>query len=152
MPDHPGIETGQDDLIAAYKTLLRDYLARRPSGTRQKIAKGIGTHKSFVSQVTNPAYRVPLPAPYVPVIMGVCHFSPEERAAFTAAYEAAHPGSLTVDPPAPNDRGLWIALPDFDNPQQRRQVEAAIRDTAERIIALAKDLEGHQRPQPEEQP
>lgn len=132
-----------DDPIAAYKRLLRDYLARRPSGTRQRIAKVIGTHKSFISQVANPAYRVPLPAQHVETIMSVCHFSAEERASFLAAYEAAHPGQLR-QPAAPADgdgAGLWIDLSAIEDGDLRRRVEDTIRKTAWQIIALAKDGE-----------
>ena len=48
---------GRDDAVAAYKQILRECIDRRPSGTRQKIALALGKHKSFVSQMTNPAYR-----------------------------------------------------------------------------------------------
>ena len=48
---------------AHYKTILRNTIDRRPSGTRQKIALALGKNKSFVSQITNPAYLSPVPAP-----------------------------------------------------------------------------------------
>ena len=41
-------------------------VARRPSGTRQKMAAATGTHPSFISQITNPGLRVPLPAQHMP--------------------------------------------------------------------------------------
>ncbi len=132
---------GDADPIAVYKRLLRDYLALRPSGTRQRIAKVTGTHKSFISQIANPAYRVPLPAQHVETIMAVCHFSAEERAAFVAAYEAAHPGQIR-GPAADSDRrnaGLWIDLSSIGDAGRRRRVEDAIRRTAEEIIAIARE-------------
>ena len=129
------------DPIAAYKRLLRDYLALRPSGTRQRIAKVTGTHKSFISQVANPAYRVPLPAQHVETIMDVCHFSAEERAAFTTAYEAAHPGQLRAPAVSAVDRraGLWIDLSSISDIDRRQTVEDSIRRVAGDIIAIAED-------------
>lgn len=139
-PENP--DAGGDP-IAAYKRLLRDYLALRPSGTRQRIAKVTGTHKSFISQVANPAYRVPLPAQHVETIMTVCHFSAEERAAFTIAYEAAHPGQLRAPAVSgiDSDAGLRIDLSSINDIDRRQTVEDAIRRVAREIIAIAEDRE-----------
>jgi hypothetical protein len=140
-----------EDPIGLYKRLLRTYLDRRPSGTRQRIATAIGTHRSFVSQITNPGYRVPLPAQHVATIMAVCHFSPEERAAFLAAYEAAHPGQLIglAEPEHRSEgvpaggpdreamRGVWIPLPAFADPVQAMRVTQSIHAAAAAIIAVA---------------
>ena len=82
------------DAIAEYKALLRRYIDRRPSGTRQKLAEAFGTHKSFISQITNPAYRVPLPAQHIPALFKVCHLNPEEQRAFLDVYARAHPGQF----------------------------------------------------------
>ena len=132
-----------DPAVAAYKALLRDFLNRRPSGTRQKIAAVIGTHKSFVSQVANPTYRVPLPAQHVPTIMALCHFSPEERTQFLRAYTAAHPGQLAPAEPARDtpDHVLHIELPRFRRPELSAQVEETIREVAARIVALAREAD-----------
>ncbi len=128
-----------DPAVATYKALLRDFLNRRPSGTRQKLAGAIGTHKSFVSQISNPAYRVPLPAQYIPTIMAVCHFSAEERAAFLHAYAAAHPDQAVAAAGAAEPAGsaVHIPLPAFRHPALRRQVEETIRELSARVIALA---------------
>ena len=81
----------REELVAAYKRLLQTYLDRRPSGLRLKIAKAIGKHRSFVSQITNPGYSVPIPSRHLETIFRICHFSTEERRTFLAAYAAAHP-------------------------------------------------------------
>jgi hypothetical protein len=129
------------DLIVEYKTLLRRVLDGRPSGTRQKLAEAFGTHKSFISQVVNPAYRVPLPAQHIPALFKVCHFSPEEQRAFMAIYARAHPGQYgAIEELAALDEGvLRIPLPQFGDLTRRREVEQLIRDFAERVIALAQD-------------
>ena len=127
-----------DDPVAAYKRLLKTYLDRRPSGTRQRIAQALGTHKSFVSQIANPAYRVPLPAQHVRTILRICHFSPEEERAFLAAYARAHPSPEPLAAPAPTPRVLRIELPDLGDPVRQRKLAETIEELAERIIALAR--------------
>jgi hypothetical protein len=132
------------DPIAEYKALLRLYIDRRPSGTRQKLAEAFGTHKSFISQVTNPAYRVPLPAQHIPALFKVCHFSPEEQRVFMEIYARAHPGQFgAIEELAHFEEGvLRIPLPQFSDPERRREVEQLIRDFAERVIALMQEAEG----------
>ncbi len=129
------------DAIAEYKALLRLYIDRRPSGTRQKLAGAFGTHKSFISQVTNPAYRVPLPAQHIPALFKVCHFSPEEQRMFMEIYARAHPGQFgAIEELAHFEEGvLRIPLPQFADPERRREVEQLIRDFAERVIALMQE-------------
>ena len=71
-----------DSNVADYKFILRRALDNRPSGTRLKLAPALGKNRSFVSQITNPAYLVPIPAKHVAIIFEVCHLSGSERAAF----------------------------------------------------------------------
>jgi hypothetical protein len=136
----PGATTTAD-LIADYKTLLRKLLDRRPSGTRQKLAEAFGTHKSFISQIVNPAYRVPLPAQHIPALFKVCHFSPEEQRAFMDIYARAHPGQYgAIEELAALEEGvLRIPLPAFADAELRREVEHLIRDFADRVIALVQE-------------
>lgn len=131
------------DPIAEYKGLLRLYIDRRPSGTRQKLAEAFGTHKSFISQVTNPAYRVPLPAQHIPALFKVCHFSPEEQRVFMEIYARAHPGQIgAIEELARFEEGvLRIPLPVFADPELRARVELLIRDFAERIIDMMQEVE-----------
>ncbi|UOM35779.1 hypothetical protein [Acuticoccus sp. I52.16.1] len=132
-------EADNADPVAHYKRLLKAALERRPSGTRQKLAEAIGTHKSFISQVTNPAYRVPLPAQHIPTVFRVCHFGPEEKRTFLEAYRLAHPGQAgAIEELARIDADvLRIPVPHFADPAVRHEVEELIRDFAERVIALA---------------
>ncbi len=58
---------------------------------RQRLAEAIGKNRSFVSQISNPAYEVPIPARHVGLIFEICLFSPQQRAAFLKAYSRAHP-------------------------------------------------------------
>jgi len=125
-------------LVARYKAYLRDCIDRRPSGLRQKLALALDKHKSFVSQITNPAYPVPVPAGDLETILEVCHLSPEERRRFLALYEAAHPRE------APRRGGraatahrIHIDLPAFPDVATTLEVEGLIRDFAARVIRLA---------------
>jgi DNA-binding transcriptional regulator YdaS (Cro superfamily) len=129
-----------DDSLAAYKSLLRELIARRPSGTRQRIAEAFGTHKSFVSQITNPNYRVPLPAQHVGTIAKICHLSPEEMREFLAAYQDAHPSQAlgAREDRAEGSHILRIEVPHFEDPKKQRDIEDTIKEMAARIIALAR--------------
>src|SRR5689334_6613204 len=57
--------------VARYKAYLRHCIDRRPSGLRQRLATALGKHKSFVSQISNPAYSVPIPAGDLATILEV---------------------------------------------------------------------------------
>ncbi len=129
----------REEAVRAYKRLLQTYLDRRPSGTRQKIALGLGKHKSFVSQITNPAYPAPVPARHLGTIFEICHLSPEERATFLAAYRIAHPRrsqSAALEPVQPGDHVIQIRVLNLGDPRLQRELEETIRQTASRIIAL----------------
>jgi hypothetical protein len=139
MNDAAGRPVDRAEAIASYKHILRTYIDRRPSGTRQKIAVTLGKHKSFVSQITNPGYASPVPAPHLNAIFEICHFSPEERKSFLAAYRTAHPKQRAVAPGEPaTDRAydLRIRVPVLNDPKLQKELEATIRQTASRIIAL----------------
>jgi hypothetical protein len=127
------------DPVAEYKALLRRYLDRRPSGTRQKLAEAFGTHKSFISQVTNPAYRVPLPAQHIPAMFRVCHLNEEEQRQFLEIYARAHPAqSVAMEELASIENDvLHIPLPAALDEPRRREVRQLIHDFAERVVALA---------------
>lgn len=132
-----------DDAVAAYKAELRALIDRRPSGTRQKLAAAFGTHKSFISQITNPTYRVPLPAQHIPALLKVCRLSEEEERGFLALYARAHPGQIGAirELASIEEDVLKIPLPPFADAETRLEVEAMIREFAERVIALAKRVE-----------
>ncbi len=125
-------------LVARYKTYLRDCIDRRPSGLRQKLALALDKHKSFISQITNPAYPVPVPAGDLETILEVCHLSPEERRRFLALYDAAHPREAPRrGVRAAGAHRIHIDLPAFPDVATALEVEGLIRDFAARVIRLA---------------
>jgi hypothetical protein len=121
-------------LVAGYKAVLREVLERRPSGMRQRLAEALGTTRSFVSQITNPAYATPIPAPYVATILEVCHFSEAERARFTLAYRRAHPRRPAPAGPEPGrTRTLTLTVPDFEGEGQNAEFDAMLVDLVARL-------------------
>jgi len=126
--------------IAAYKTILRDCLDRRPAGMRARIAVALGKHKSFVSQLSNPIYPMPVPARHIATIFDICHFSREERRAFLKAYERAHPGAVSE----PGEEGekasrrktISLEIPELSDPRKQRALESLLRELGERIGKL----------------
>jgi hypothetical protein len=139
----PRAETAtRDELVAAYKRLLQEFIDRRPSGLRLKIAKAIGKHRSFVSQITNPSYPIPVPARHLETIFRICHLAPEERQALMAAYEAAHPRHPR-ETRRPARRGkerriVEIDLPAVDDPDLEREMEEFLRQTARQLERLVR--------------
>ena len=133
-------KAAKQDPVAAYKTLLRELIDRRPSGTRQKIAMALGKHKSFVSQITNPSYAVPVPAKHLATIFELCHFSPEERRGFLEVYRRAHPGRHLQPVEARSDAPvtLSIEIPALKDARRRSELIDNIRLYADQAIALAK--------------
>lgn len=127
--------------IAAYKTILRDCIDRRPAGLRARIATALGKHKSFVSQLTNPIYPMPVPARHVETIFEICHLSPEERRSFLKAYARAHPEKKPEAVPesgSPSRRRTTVSLqiPDLGDPRKQRALESLLRELAERLAGL----------------
>jgi hypothetical protein len=125
-------------LVAAYKQVLREVLERRPSGMRQRLAEALGTTRSFVSQISNPSYSTPIPAPYIATVLDVCHFSEGERTRFLAAYRLAHPRRAAGDAPAPGGRlrTLTLSVPDFGNETLNDDFDAMLTDMVARVRRL----------------
>ncbi len=129
----------KQELIRAYKLVLKEALESRPSGIRLRIADTIGKNKSFISQITNPKYKTPLPEKYVEPIFEVAHFTPVERERFLDIYRRAHPRSRPHPPEKhgqANTRTLRIELPKLGSPALDRKVDALLTDFARQINEL----------------
>src|SRR6478609_8907531 len=122
--------------VESYKTLLRNVLDRRPSGTRQRLANALGKNRSFVSQISNPAYPVPIPAPHIEIIFEACHFSPAERRSFLDAFALAHPNRLKQARTAPSQRSVRLDVPDFGTAAKNREFDELLHDMARRLARL----------------
>jgi hypothetical protein len=142
MTDDASEQTHQsgDSNVADYKAILRRVLDNRPSGTRLKLAAALGKNRSFVTQITNPAYLVPIPAKHVAIIFDVCHLSGAERAAFLEAYGRAHPGRLRAPFREPHTRTITVTVPDLGDDKKNRSLEQLVVDFAARLARYAESV------------
>jgi hypothetical protein len=126
------------ELIRAYKRILHEALNARPVGVRLRIAGAIGTNKSFVSQITNPRYKTPLPGKYVDPLLDAVQPTRTERERFLELYRAAHPvaDQPAVVPLAPGDRVLRIELPRLGSKTLEQRVDALVLDLARQVNDL----------------
>lgn len=118
--------------VAAYKKMLAAIIDRRPSGTRQRLATALAKNRSFVSQITNPAYVTPIPVSHLTPIFEVCHFSAAERREFTRLYALAHPRKMLAE--AGPKGAFTVQLPDLGDEERNRKlhglVSGFVRDLA----------------------
>src|SRR3954462_14656327 len=131
-----GEDSGSSAGVAEYKTILQRVLEARPSGTRQRIATALAKNRSFVTQITSPAYDTPIPARHVDLVMEICHFSPHEREAFLAAYARAHPSRQAPPRVEPRTRAHVVYLPDLGSEEKNRKLDGLIGDFVEKLAGL----------------
>ncbi len=131
-------DAARDNPVTGYKEVLRAVLDRRPSGTRQRLAAVLGKNRSFISQISNPAYAVPIPVQHVERIFEVCHFSPADRRAFLDAYARAHPRRLRTVEEGESGRIISIHVPDLGDPARNAELERLINEFAQRVAHLVK--------------
>lgn len=125
--------------VAVYKGVLKRVVDTRPSGTRHRLAAALGKNRSFISQITSPAYSVPIPPGHLETIFQVCHFTPAEKTEFLAAYNQAHKRRLgLVEKPA-GSRTLTLTVPDLGNARSNRLLEEAIVEMVHRMARLVEE-------------
>jgi hypothetical protein len=130
---------GEADPVAAYKRIFKAVIDQRPSGMRLKLALAMGKNRSFISQLANPAYQVPIPAQHLETIFQVCHFSPAEKAAFLAAYRRAHPSRTGRPGGAARERALTLHLPELGSRKRNGQLDALLQELARRLASLLQE-------------
>ena len=132
-------EPGELGAVADYKRVFKEVLDNRPSGMRIRLAHAIGKNRSFISQISNPAYPVPIPVQHLNTIFEVCHFSTSAKAAFRAAYARAHPPRMARLAEIPRERTLTLHLPDLGSAKRTGQVDALMQEFARRLTAIRRD-------------
>jgi hypothetical protein len=125
------------ETVADYKRLLQSVCDNRPSGTRGRLSVALGTNRSFVSQLVNPAYAMPIPAQHLETIFEVCHFSPADRAAFLAVYDNAHPGRRETGEETAGTRVISLTVPDLGSARRNQAVDALIGEYGRHVARLA---------------
>lgn len=122
--------------VSAYKRIFQEVLDRRPSGTRQRLADALKRNRSFITQITNPAYAVPIPSRHIATIFDVCHFSPLERAGFLQAYHEAHPRSLISVASRARTRHAHLTLPDLGSEEKNRAFDRLLEEFLASVTTL----------------
>jgi len=131
--------SGQTEAVAEYKTILREVLDARPSGTRQRLADALGKNRSFVSQIANPLYATPIPARHLDIIFDICHFPPAMRERFLAAYSRAHSSRLAQTHAASKLRRRTLLLPDLGNIERNEKLDTLVADFARKLAKLLEE-------------
>ena len=119
--------------VAAYKAVLKRVVDTRPSGTRHRLAIALGKNRSFISQIANPVYAVPIPMQHLETIFELCHFTAGEKREFLAAYAEAHPRRLDLVRKPAGTRKLVLTLPDLGDSRRNRLLDEAIVEVARRL-------------------
>ncbi len=132
-------EPGEVSAVAEYKRVFKEVLDSRPSGMRIRLAHAMGKNRSFVSQISNPAYPVPVPVQHLNTIFDVCHFSPPAKAAFLRAYARAHPRRIGQLTKIPRERAIMLHVPDLGSAKRNQQLDALMHEFARRLIAILQD-------------
>jgi len=140
-------EPQSGEAVAAYKRLLAAVIDLRPSGTRQRLATALGKNRSFISQITNPAYLTPIPAKHLDKLFEICHFSPDEKRRFIDAYTHAHPNRPALVHDSHRIRPHTIYLPDLGDPDRNARLEHAVDAVVRQIVDVI-DTENPKRKRP----
>ena len=135
MDDRPE-PTASEEAVRRYKAILQRVVDTRPSGTRQRLAGVLGKNRSFISQITNPAYATPIPARHVETIFEVCHFSPDDRMQFQEAYAQAHPRRSAAEPAGRRVRPHTIYLPDLGDDERNHELDRTVGEFVQRLTRL----------------
>ena len=126
----------QQSPVGEYKALLRAVLENRPSGTRKRLAEVLGKNRSFVSQISNPAYRTPIPSTHLNTIIEVCHLSDQEKQEFIEAYRRAHPRWDGESLHRPAMRRVTLDVPDMGQSSMNRELDLLLSEFAIRTARL----------------
>lgn len=132
-------ESGELGAVAEYKRIFKEVLDGRPSGMRLRLAHAMGKNRSFVSQISNPTYPVPIPIQHLNTIFEVCHFPPPAKAAFLRAYSRAHPHRIGQLTKIPRGRTITLHLPDLGSSKRNAQLDALVQEFTRRLSAILKD-------------
>lgn len=124
------------EAVIRYKAILQKVMETRPSGTRQRLAGALGKNRSFISQITNPAYATPIPARHIETIFDICHFSPDERLRFIQAYTAAHPRRTPVAQDGRHLRPHTVYLPDLGDEARNQDLDRMVGEFIQKLTSL----------------
>jgi hypothetical protein len=125
--------------VADYKRVLQQVLDNRPAGTRLRLAEALGKNRSFISQIANPNYSVPIPARHIERIFEKCHFLASERAQFMKAYHRAHPNRASGGNAETRWRELVLRVPDLRDRTKNKLLDDLLKETLHKALRLIED-------------
>src|SRR6201987_2598303 len=125
-------EAGEAGAVAAYKRVFKEVLDSRPSGMRIRLAHAMGKNRSFVSQISNPAYPVPIPVQHLATIFYVFHFPPQAKSQFLRAYARAKPRRIDGLSHGAHERMLTLHLPDLGSAKRNAQLDTLLQEFSRR--------------------
>lgn len=132
--------------VRRYKLLLQTFLKRRGAGKRQAIADALGHTRSFVTQITSPAYDLAIPAQHVRRIVALAGLEPHEERMFLEAYLEAHPerAAEVLGSAAGSDgtRTLTLEVPVLRSAAAQHRMESLITRLAADIAAAMVEADG----------
>lgn len=135
-----GVRSAADgSAVAEYKRLLQQVLDTRPSGTRRRLAEALGKNRSFISQITNPNYSVPIPARHLDRVFEVSHFSAAEKSKFLEAYRRAHPHRAPGAAPGARWRDVVVRVPELHDRAKNKVMDDFLNETSQRLARLLAD-------------
>src|SRR5258705_1187042 len=126
-------ERPRTDAVTAYNAVLTRIIDTRPSGTRHRLAIALGKNRSFISQIANPVYAVPIPVQHLETIFEICHFTAADRRDFLAAYAEAHPRRHDLVRKPAGTRKVTLTVPDLGDARRNRLLDEAIAEIARRL-------------------
>lgn len=136
--------------VRRYKLLLQAFLKRRGSGSRQAMAEALGTTRSFVTQITSPAYDLAIPPQHIRTIVALAELQPDEERAFLDAYILAHPDRasevLGRPPGGTGGRTLVLSVPILASARAQQRMEQMIERFAADLGAAMAETEAENRP------
>ena len=122
--------------VADYKRILQQVLENRPAGTRLRLAETLGKNRSFISQIANPNYSVPIPAGHIERIFEICHFLADEKAQFLSAYRRAHPHRAPGNSAETRWREIVLRVPDLRDRDKNKQLDELMKEMLQRVLRL----------------
>ena len=136
MKDAPSRAVADSSAVADYKRILQQVLENRPAGTRLRLAETLGKNRSFISQITNPSYSVPIPAAHIERIFEICHFLASEKAQFMEVYHRAHPHRAPGNSGDARWREIVLRVPDLRDREKNKQLDELMKDMLQRVLRL----------------
>jgi len=124
--------------IANYKTVLRSVIEARPSGMSQRLSEALGKNRSFISQISNPNYRIPVPYKHLDKIFTVCGFSSKLKEEFLEEYYLAHPKYINHSEDKATNSTNSLLLKKTGNEKLDKEIEKAVISFTNELTSIYK--------------